>query len=171
VIKISNKINNLFPNDERVSEGLLADINFNLDSTIDKIVYRTQIEDRISISKNLKIKKHSPKQFVGFTSNIILKNHDDLIKQLEAEFFGQEINLYNLEELSQRAKVLTDRNLDAKFHVSIPPQVIENGIVDLEFSIVPISQSNKTESFVNKEKNIKEFWLWGFAAHYLRLFL
>ena len=171
--EISFKINNLFPNDEWVAEVLLADTNLNPDSAIDKIVYRTQIEDRISISKNLKIKKHSPKQFVGFTSNIVLKNHDNLIKQLEAEFFGQEINLYNLEELSQRAKDIADRNSDAKFHVSIPPQVIENGIVDLEFSIVPISKSNKTESFVKKvkNKNIKEFWLWGFAAHYLRLFL
>ena len=96
------------------SEVLLADTNLNPEQTIDKITYRTQIEDRISISKNLKIKNHSLKQFVGFTTNMIFKNHDNLIKQLETEFLGQEINLLNLENLTRRAKDLAIVNSDAK---------------------------------------------------------
>jgi hypothetical protein len=169
--KVTTKIDNLFPNDEWDPEILMVDTNLDPDRMIDKITYRTQIEDRISISKSLKIKNSSPKQFVGFTTNIIFKNHDNLIKQLEAEFLGREINLLNLDELSQRAKDLAGSNSDAKFYVSIPPQVIENGIVKLNFSIVPKSKSSKTEDIVEKNKNIKEFWLWAFTVHYLRPFL
>ena len=171
--KVSAKIDNLFPNDEWDPQNLVMDTNFDPDRTVDKITYRTQIEDSISISKNLKIKNHSLKQFVGFTSNMIFKNHDNLIEQLEAEFLGQEINLLNLENLSQRAKDLASVNSSTKFNVSIPPQVIENGIVNLNFSVVPVSKSSKIKNFVEKEKNknTKEFWLWGFAVHYLRPFL
>ena len=173
IAKVSAKIDNFFPNDEWDPEIFIVDTNLDPERTTNKITYRTQIEDRISISKNLKIKNHSLKQFVGFTTNMIFKNHDNLIEQLEAEFLGQEINLLNLENLSQRAKDLAIVNSGTKFNVSIPPQVIENGIVNLDFSIVPVSKSSKIENAVEKEKNknTKEFWLLGFAVHYLRPFL
>ena len=146
IAKVSAKIDNFFPNDEWDPEILIVDTNLDPERTTNKITYRTEIEDRISISKNLKIKNHSLKQFVGFTTNMIFKNHDNLIKKLEAEFLGKEINLLNLENLSQRAKDLASVNSDTKFNVTIPPQVIENGIVNLDFSVVPISKSSKTEN-------------------------
>ena len=65
---------------------------------------------------------------------MIFKNHDNFIEQLEAEFLGQEINLLNLENLSRRAKDLADCQFGCtKLDVYIPPQVIENGIVEFRF--------------------------------------
>ena len=79
----------------------------------------------------------------------------------------------NIEKLSQRAQSLASLSSSAKFSVSIPAQVIENGIVNLDFSVIPSSQSPDRRGKSNKEENkyIQEFWLWGFVAHYLRLLL
>ena len=84
-----------------------------------------------------------------------------------------DFNLENIEKLSQRAQSLASLSSSAKFSVSIPAQVIENGIVDLDFSVLPSSQSPDRRGKSNKEENkyIQEFWLWGFVAHYLRLLL
>ena len=88
-------------------------------------------------------------------------------------FLGKEINLENIERLSQRAQNLASLSSSAKFSVSIPAQVIENGIVYLDFSVIPSSKSPDRQVKSNKKESryIQEFWLWGFVAHYFRLLL
>ncbi len=171
--KASNAIDKLFPNNDLKTEFLSENIDKAQENKIEKILYRTKIEDRISISKDIKIEHNSPKQFVGFHANIFFKNHEQVIEQLEWEFLGKEISLENIEKLSQRAQSLASLSSSAKFSVSIPAQVIKNGIVNLDFSVIPSSQSPDRRGKSNKEENkyIQEFWLWGFVAHYLRLLL
>ena len=122
------------------------------ENKVEKILYRTKIEDRISISKDIKIEYNSPKQFVGFNADTFFKNHDQIIEQLEWEFLGKEISLENIEKLSQRAQSLASLSSSAKFSVSIPAQVIENGIVNLDFSVIPSSQSPNRRGKSNKRR-------------------
>ena len=171
--KASAAIDKLFLNNDLETKFLSENKDKSPENKVEKILYRTKIEDRISISKDIKIEYNSPKQFVGFNSDTFFKNHDQIIEQLEWEFLGKEISLENIEKLSQRAQSLASLSSSAKFSVSIPAQVIENGIVNLDFSVIPSSQSPDRRGKSNKEENkyIQEFWLWGFVAHYLRLLL
>ena len=53
IAKVSAKIDN-FSNDEWDPEILIVDKNLDPERTTNKITYRTEIEDRISISKKFK---------------------------------------------------------------------------------------------------------------------
>ena len=66
IAMVSAKIDNFFPNDEWDPETLILDTNLDPEQTTNKITYRTEIEDRISISKNLKIKKSFLKTICWF---------------------------------------------------------------------------------------------------------
>ena len=171
--KASATIDKLFLNNDLETKILSENTDKALENKVEKILYRTKIEDRIPISKDIKIENNSLKQFVGFNTDTFFKNHDQIIEQLEWEFLGKEISLENIEKLSQRAQNLASLSSSAKFSVSIPAQVIENGIVKIDFSVIPSVQSLDRQGKSNREENkyIQELWLWGFVAHYLRLLL
>jgi hypothetical protein len=57
--------------------------------------------------------------------------------------------------------------------VILPQQEINNGVVKLDFSANNTAALKKVDKSAdeNEVSSIKQLWLWGFAAHYLRLFL
>ena len=136
-------------------------------------VYRIGIHQDVYISDKIKIGKFSPRQIAGIKTNSFFENSYKVIIDLENEFFGLDINDANLNKLAKRAGELATVISNDKYLVTLPQQEIDNGIVKVVFSATNSAALKKIEKPAdeNEVNSIQQLWLWGFVAHYLRLFL
>ena len=136
--------------------------------------YRTKILQDVYISDNIKIRKLSPRQMVSIKTDSYFENSYKVVNALENEFFGLDSSEANLNKLARRAGELAAvNNSNSEYLVTLPPQVINNGVIKVNFSKIPLVALEKNKNSVKETEvnSIKELWIWGFVAHYLRLFL
>lgn len=162
-----------FPQTTESAEKLLSSQNNFLVVPDKKNPYRIGIQQDVYISNKIKIGKFSPRQIASVKTNSFFENSYKVINELENEFFGLDINDANLNKLAKRAGELATVNSNNRYSVILPQQEINNGVVKLDFSANNSAALKKVDKSAdeNEVSSIKQLWLWGFVAHYLRLFL